>query len=263
VRDQENDIWIWNFAARNLTRLTFGPATERYPVWTPDGKRIVFSSSRSGVYNLFARAADSTGTDERLSDSRTTQDPHSITPDGSLALLMHSQGISSLKLRDRAPNEEAQSLIQSSTAIQWLAEVSPNGRWLAYASNESGSFEVIVRPFPQVDNGRWQVSTTGGTKPLWARNGRELFYLDGTNSLIAVPVKTDVATFAFGTGTKILDAKYYYGAPPNRTFDVSADGQRFLMIKDAPTDSSQAPFAGLTVVVNWFEELNQRVGVRR
>ena len=87
-------------------------------------------------------------------------------------------------------------------------EFSPNGRYLAYQSDESGRSEVYVRPFPQVDSGRWQISTTGGTRPAWARSGRELFYLDASNTLTAVPVQTSGSTFSAGTPAKVFDAKY-------------------------------------------------------
>src|SRR5205814_5526031 len=109
-----------------------------------------------------------------------------------------------------------------------FSDFSPNGRYLAYQSDESGRNEIYVRPFPRVDNGRWQVSTAGGTRPVWARSGRELFYLDASNVLTAVPVGTSEPTISIGTPAKVFDAKY---AEPNpsRHYDVSADGQRFLM----------------------------------
>ena len=140
------------------------------------------------------------------------------------------------------------------------AEISPDGRWLAYQSNESGWLEVYVRPFPKVDSGRWQVSTGGGTRPLWARNGRELFYLDGNNLLTSVPVQTAGSTFSAGNPTKILNTAYWVTLS-GRTYDASPDGQRFLMIKDAAaTQTSTATPASMVVVINWFEELRARAG---
>jgi hypothetical protein len=101
-------------------------------------------------------------------------------------------------------------------------EISPDGHWLAYQSNPSGLFEISVRPFPNVDSGHWQVSTGGGTRPVWARSGKELFYLDGANAVTAVPIYT-APTFSAGTPTKLIDGRYVVGAP-GRTYDVSADG---------------------------------------
>jgi eukaryotic-like serine/threonine-protein kinase len=152
-----------------------------------------------------------------------------------------------------------------STPVQTLfdgfwGEFSPNGRYLAYVSagGPGQSDEVYVRPFPQVDSGRWQVSTKGGTRPVWARSGRELFYLDPSNTLTAVPVQTSGSTFSAGKPAKVFDAKYSSPFPP-RPYDVSADGKRFLMLKDSAAGTPNATPASMVVVEHWFEELEQRV----
>jgi serine/threonine-protein kinase len=132
-------------------------------------------------------------------------------------------------------------------------EVSPNGRYIAYQSNESGEPDVYVRPFPHVDRGVWKVSKEGGMRFAWARNGRELFYLDRSKTLMAVPVDTSGATFSAGTPAKVFDAAKYSSWSPPRNYDVSPDGQRFLMIKDGPVRDQ------LVVVERWFEELKARV----
>ena len=151
----------------------------------------------------------------------------------------------------------AEPLIRTSSD-ESFAEVSPDGRYLAYQSNESGRLEVYVRPFPDVDRGRWQISTEGATRPAWARSGRELFYLDDSNTLTGVPVSTSGPTFRAGTPVKIFETKY---AEPNpsRHYDVSVDGQRFLMLKDSPASDQNATPAGMVVVLNWFEELKRLV----
>ena len=138
------------------------------------------------------------------------------------------------------------------------AEFSPNGRYLAYTLDESGRREVFVRPFPQVDRGRWQISTAGGTRSAWARNGRELFYLDESNTLIAVPVQTSGATFSAGKPAKVFDAKYSTPLPP-RSYDVSPDGKRFLMLKDSAAGDPNATPLRMVLVEHWFEALKQRV----
>ena len=115
-----------------------------------------------------------------------------------------------------------------------------------------------MRPFPQVDRGRWQISRAGGTRPAWARNGRELFYLDASNTLTAVPVQTSGSTFSAGKPAKVFDAKYAEPNPP-RYYDVSPDGQRFLMIKNSADGDPNATPASMVVVLNWLEELKQRV----
>jgi hypothetical protein len=155
-----------------------------------------------------------------------------------------------------AAPRQTEPLIQT-TVTEDNGEISPDGHWLAYQSNESGQFQISVRPFPKVDSGHWTISTSGGNKPLWARSGRELFYLDGANALTSVPVQT-TPTFSPGNPTKLFDGRYFAG-PIGRTYDVSLDGQRFLMIKDnAGGDQTSAP-ASIVVVLNWTEELKQRV----
>jgi serine/threonine-protein kinase len=143
------------------------------------------------------------------------------------------------------------------------AEVSPDGRWVAYESNESGSAQVYVRPFPKVESGHWQVSTTGGSRPVWAHSGRELFYVNRA-ALWAVTAQTTGAIFSAGNPTKLFDTGQYSFGINGRTYDVSADGQRFLMIKLASAsgqDSTASP-PSLVVVEHWTEELKARVGTK-
>ena len=134
------------------------------------------------------------------------------------------------------------------------AELSPDGRWMAYQSNASGQFEIYVRPFPAVDGGGlWMISTSGGTHPLWSPDGRELFYLSGT-ALLAVPIQTN-PSFTPGAPQVLFEGDYFAGT--GRSYDVAPDGQRFLMIKagDTSDESSNAP--QVIIVENWFEELKR------
>jgi hypothetical protein len=138
-----------------------------------------------------------------------------------------------------------------------MADFSPNGRYIAYAADESGRSEIYVRPFPRVDNGRWQVSTAGGTRPVWARSGRELFYLDASNALTAVPVNTSGPTISPGIPAKLFDSGYAQ-PNPSRHYDVSADGRRFLMLKASGTADPNTMPLSMVLVEHWFEELKQR-----
>jgi eukaryotic-like serine/threonine-protein kinase len=146
-------------------------------------------------------------------------------------------------------------------------EVSPDGRWLAYDANDSGGFEIYVRPFPDVTKGVSQVSTDGGTRPLWARNGQELFYMAiaGTEAAVVSVRVERGATWKAAAPTKLFAGRFFFvdeagGAGIGRTYDVSLDGQRFLMIKDSSTgNSSDVPSARFVVVQNWFEELKRLV----
>jgi len=138
---------------------------------------------------------------------------------------------------------------------------------LAYTSYESGQEEIYVRPFPNINDGRVRISTEGGSRPAWAHSNRELFYLDKNGLLTVVPVPVQAAgtTFKAGIPTKLLNTAFYEGTTGRgldlRGYDVSPDGQRFLMIKDAPTaDPSGRTSPGMVVVLNWFEELRAKMG---
>ncbi len=271
IRDQGMDIWIRDVGRETLTRLTSDPGVDQIPVWTPDGRRVIWTSQRSGTGNpnLFWQAADGTGAAERLTTNPLPQFPTSVAPDGMRVVLFEnsaktaSQDVSMVALNGQRATE----MIVATSAMETGGEVSPDGRWLAYQSNESGQFEVYVRPFPKVDTGRWQISTLGGTRPAWARSGRELFYLDGEGLLTAVPVQTGGPTFSAGKPTRILNTRYHAGSTARgidvRGYDVSADGQRFLMIKESePSGQAQAETARMVVVLNWFEELKARAAGR-
>jgi Tol biopolymer transport system component len=267
--DRELDIWAWDFARESLTRLTFDPSLDGLPRWTPDGRRIIFASRRAGPQNLFTVAADGSGPVERLTTSNSDQWPNSITPDGTALLFCEQRpktgydilrlpltaaplGAGSATLSDKRLSEPT-SLV-SSPAPEFAASISPDGRYFAYQSTESGGrFEIYVRPYPDAARGLWQISTEGGTEPVWAPTGRELFYFDESKSLMAVPVQTSGGQFSFGRPAKVFDTKYsawFY------SYDVAPDG-RFLMMKESAGDPNHPP--SMVVVLNWSEELKRRV----
>jgi len=257
---QNRDIWVWNFARRTLTRLTFDPATDGGPLWTPDGRRLIFTSGRAGALNLFWQAADGTGEPERLTDSPNSQFATAISSDGS-RLVVRDGGAgttSDLMLVPLQGARTAQRLIASMGA-QDNGVIAPDGQWLAFESAISGRFEIYVRPFPNVDTGQWQVSTLGGTEPLWAPDGRELFYRALDGALMRVPIERDVA-FRAGTPAQLVRSGYFAGGPgiTQRTYDISPDGRRFVMIKEGNA-AGRDDGPQLIVVMNWFEELNRRV----
>lgn len=261
IRDQESDIWTWDLARHTLTRLTFDPAEDTFPVWSTDGRRVIFSSSRSGVSNLFSQAADGTGVVERLTESASPQRASAVTPDGTGILVTErppSTG-SDLILVPLQPPSRPKSLIQT-TFAERNAELAPDAsRWLAYESNESGREEVYVRPFPEVSTGRWQVSMGGGRTPLWSRTGQELFYLSLDGWLMGVQVE-EGSSWRSSTPARILKWQYFEsGAGGARTYDIAPDGRRFLAIKQGGDNAPQS----LVVVQHWFEELERRVTANR
>ncbi len=254
VRDENFDIWVWHLIRQTLTRLTFDPEANFGGVWSPDGQRLAFSRGADGE-NIYWQAADGTGTPERLTQRSRPQRPSAFAPDAS-ALLFHEPPTGSQDVGIVTLNGDRKSaLILQTPFDEENAEVSPDGRWLAYQSNESGREEIYVRPFPDVGSGRWQVSTGGGTRPLWARSGRELFYYVPPGTIVAVPIE---AGSAFAAGTpRPLSTGDYLAPTASRQYDVSPDGQRFLMIKAAPGEAAAPP--QLIVVQNWLEELKRLV----
>ena len=152
-------------------------------------------------------------------------------------------------------------LVQTASNEQ-NGEISLDGRWLAYQSNESGQFEIYVRPFPAVNNGRWQVSTGGGTRPLWARNSPELFYLASDGAFMRVGVERG-STWVATAPEKLLDGNYYSaGGFGGRPYDISADGQRFLMTKAGGGSESTSAATSLVVVQNWGDELKRLIPMK-
>ena len=270
IRDQENDIWIWDLVRETLTRLTFDPATDSYPVWSPDSQRLIFASARSGQANIYWQAADGTGAVERLTDSRNVQSPHTITADGAEVLFREGSAARHsdlMRLLMGSPQRPPAAGVSKTTPLlhtmfdERNAELAPKGQWLAYESNESGRYEIYVRPFPTVDSGRWQVSTSGGRTPVWSRTGNELFYLAPDGTIQGVRVE-DSSSWRSGTPTKTLEGDYLLptGVQVGRTFDIAPDGKRFLMIKAGSGDDAPAP-QSLVIVEHWFEELKRLVPV--
>ena len=260
ARNEENDIWLWDDARQALTRLTFAEEGDEYPVWTSDGQRVAFSSTRAGSENLFWKAADGTGTVERLTEVPYAQVPHAFTPDDS-HLVFRQDG--SDTIRDLAvlsmDDERSSELLLATEFAEFNAELSPDGRWLAYQSNASGQVEVYVQPFPHVDQGRWQVSTTGGFQPLWGPDGRELFYRVQGGGVSVVTVETE-SGFSFGASEVVFEGNYTFVSPiAGRTFDIAPDGQRFLMLKEAVETDVIAAERHVVVVQNWTEELKRLV----
>jgi eukaryotic-like serine/threonine-protein kinase len=253
LEEQKIQVWLYDLSRERLDPFTL----ERggYPVWTPDGKRIAFRSGKEeGPMNLFWQLGDGSGGLERLTNSESIQSPDSWSPDGQLLAFTElnpttGRHIWVLRLSDRKPQPFLRTPSDESSP-----RFSPDGRWLAYVSNESGRYEIYVQPYPG-PGGRWQISTEGGTEPVWNPNGRELFYRNGPK-MMAVDIATQ-PNFAAGKPRVLFQGEQYmpptgpYPYPfPN--YDVSPDGQRFLMI----TKESKPQ---LNVVLNWFEDLKRRV----
>jgi serine/threonine-protein kinase len=258
IPDQEIDIWLWDLARATLTRATFDPGVDVFPVWPPDGRRLLFSSQRAGSVNLFAQAADGSGDVTRLTKSPNIQHATSVSPDGTRLVFTETAPTTEPDVMQlRLDGTHTVTPLVRTPFSERNGEVSPDGRWLAYEANdESGRFNIYVRPFPDISSGYWQVSTGGGTRPLWARNSQELFYLNETGALMRVGVAQGPA-WAATAPTQLFEGRYGAAAGQSgRTYDIAPDGKRFLMIKAGAAGQTTVP-ASLVVVQNWTEELKR------
>ncbi len=251
----DQQVWTYDLARDTLTRLTFTGASNDAPAWTPDGSRIVVRSNREGPPNrLFWQSADGSGGDQRLTDAVGVADlAQSFSPDGRFLAFIRAdpktlRDIWILSMQDR---KRTPFLVTQTT--EGAARFSPDGRWIAYVSGESGRPEIYVQPFPG-PGGKWQISTDGGIEPLWNPNGRELFYRSGRR-MMAVPVTTQ-GTFSADRPVLIFEGDYLASTFPltGVTYDITRDGQRFLMVKDETTSATQ-----INVIADWFEELKRLV----
>jgi Tol biopolymer transport system component len=255
--DEELDLWMWDLRRGTLQRLTLERGADTDPIWTPDGRRVIFTSERggAGLRNLWWQTADGTGAAERLTTSGQVQRPTSVARDGSAILFQEQHGTSIDLMRLPLYGDRRPVPLLRTAFVNENAMISPDGRWLAYESNESGRVEIYVRPYPDTAGAQWPVSTTGGTRPLWARNGQELFFMAADGGLMRVPVEAAGATWNAGQPVRLFAGPYFASPPsPQRTYDVSPDGQRFLMIKTSA--GGKAP-PSLVVVQHIEQELKR------
>ena len=260
IRDQQNDVWTWDVARKTMTRLTFDPGLNRGMAWTPDSRRLAFTRQHEGSEDAYWQAADGTGVAERLTEGPGIKVPTAVSPDGTrLFFVTPSVPPYDIGVVTLSPEHRIESLLKSPFSEQ-DPELSPDGRWLTYWSNESGRDEVFVRPFPNVDDGKWQVSTTGGSAPLWSRDGKWMYYWVGAQGaaqgrVMRVAVQRVQSGFSSGPPDLVAEGPYLH-PQTGRPYEVARDG-RILVIKDAnvaPSTPNQ-----LVVVLNWFEELKRRV----
>jgi eukaryotic-like serine/threonine-protein kinase len=265
-----SDIHVYDLVRKTLTQITSSPAHGRYPLWTPDSRRVVFYSELDGG-GLYSQAADGTGKVERLTTSRALQIPYSWSADGRTLLFEQRQvdltSPGDVYLLSVVSKPSVVPLVQT-PADEVEPVVSPDGRWLAYTSAEvpvsgdaGGSTGVYVRPFPNADDGRWLISTDRGVSPLWSPDGKELFFISRGRAM-SVPVET-APTFRPGIPRTMFELPPFYSSNVirlRRQWDIAPDGKRFLIVNPAevaaPGERSQA---GMVVVVNWFGELRRLV----
>jgi len=245
-----SDVWVLDLERGTSTKITHGAASDFKPTWTPDGRRLFFTSEQP-VFDVHVKAADGSGPEEPVLESEYDKHITSVSPNGRTLAMTEANPATSSDLWmvpwSGSPGKPV--LFRRTPFSEEIAVFSPDSRWVAYQANESGRFEVYVEPYPGPGS-RTQVSVNGGTGPVWAKNGRELFYRSG-HALMAVPV-TLTPEFTAGRPVQLFEADFLtpYMHPG---YDVMADG-RFIVVQN----DESAPPPLLHVVLNWFSELNRK-----
>jgi len=248
IEGPTTDIWVHHVAQGTLTRLTFDD-DNAHPIWSPDGKRLAYASRPSGgVSNLFWVPADGSGPPERLTESDDPQVPTGFSPDGRFLAFSATSGgsRSDVWLLPLTGDRKPVALVHTPFEDRW-GRFSPDGKWIAWVSDETGGDQVYVQPFPR-PGGKWQVSTELGRDPMWGPEGSELFYTSG-NRVWVVDLRPG-ATFAASTPRQLFESRFERPSGPLATYDVSADGQRFLMVKGSEPEDAVSQ---IHVVLNWFD----------
>jgi Tol biopolymer transport system component len=248
IEERESQVWIYDISRDALARLTFEASPNVDPVWTTDGKRIVFKGKGN---RLYWQPADGSGTVEELAggDISPNAIPLSISPNGQELAFSEdrlTRSIYILSFKDRTPR-----LFDQSPSYESSPQFSPDGHWIAYISPESGRNEVYVRPYPG-PGGKYQISTEGGVEAMWNPKGRELFYRD-RQRMMAVEYTATQAAFTAGKPKVLFEGPYMPSPRSSPDYDVSPDGQRFLMVKAAEQSAEQ-----INVVLNWTADLKPK-----
>jgi dipeptidyl aminopeptidase/acylaminoacyl peptidase len=243
---------VWTLDSDRMTRFTFDAGADTYPIWSPDGRQIIFDSNRLGrIRNLYQKPSSGGGTEELLTDAPMgDKTAHDVSPDGRFLLFGHNDPMTTFDIwvlpldGDRKPFAFLRTNFQERSG-----QFSPDGRWIAYVSNESGRSEVYVRPFPPAP-GQWQISTEGGAQPRWAPNGRELYYIAPDAELMAVPIVATSDAIEPGTPVALFQTQIWFVGANNRIqYDVGRDG-RFLINVSVDQDS----LSPITLLLNWTPE---------
>jgi len=249
----ETQIWIKQLATGTFSRLSFDVVNADRPAWTPDGRQVAFLATRDGRRTAWIRRADGTGSAQPAVPGNTRLDEIVFDPSGRYTVLRTegtADGTRHLLLVENGKDTVPRTLIES-PYDHYAPTLSPDGKWLAYASQESGGPEVYVRPFPNVGDARYAISTGGGQEPLWRRDGKELFYRTARGDLYAVPV-TPGPVFVHGSPTRLFTKGSLAPDSYHRAYDVSPEGTRFLMINSGGSDAPN-----LQIIFNWRAELEK------
>ncbi|HAL57200.1 MAG TPA: hypothetical protein DCP63_12200 [Bacteroidetes bacterium] len=255
IQAANDDIWIYHLTRKTLTRFTFGGGNSSFPIWSPDGKFVSYDSERGTATDIFRKPWDGSGPEERLTNGLSISELTSYSPDGKVISFVQNGDIWILPLEgDRKPFPFLETIASEATP-----RFSPDGKWLAYSSNESGTDQIYVVPYPRRP-GKYQISSGGGTTPFWTKDGKELCYVTersatprrrGAGGVLMSVEITGTAPFDYSAEKVIADL------PPSSTVtDITPNGQQFLT---AIFRSQTLGQSGLIVVLEWFEDLKTRV----
>ena len=257
--DVTTDLWVKQLDTGPLFRLTFEGTENLRALWSRDGEFVTFVSNRAGQGDLWRKKADGSGLAELVLDRERPIQEFVYSPDGTWLIFVESDGLttnSDIYAIRPVVDSVATPLVTEGAALE--ISLSPDGRWLAHTwLQDDGDIQVYVRPFPDVDAGRWQISTTRGDEAVWAHNGRELFYQGTANAdeqMVAEIIRDP--SFAVGQQRVLFPLAAYLIGNGHAQYDISPDDQRLVMLKAVGGEDDRQ----LILVDNWFEELKERVG---
>jgi Tol biopolymer transport system component len=264
----DSDVWVYDFERDTLTQLTFLKGFNRNPVWTPDGNHLAFNSDAEGMLNIYWTRV-SGGQSQRVTEGEGRQSPYSFSPDGKrLAFLEAGRDLWTLPLEqtgsDHLKTGKPELFLQGRPL--YFPQFSPDGRWIAYISGESGRYEVYVRPFigaSPAPGDKWLASTAGGIVPYWARNGRELFYMNLDRRLMVVNYTVKGGAFVVDKPRVWSERQLPPIADNTWSFDLAPDGKRVLVLIPAAQVEDQKPPTNVTFLFNFFDELRRRAPARK
>jgi Tol biopolymer transport system component len=255
-------VWLLDLSRQTSPRLTFDATRDNSnPIWSADGTRIVFGARNAGKWGIYQKRADGSGDEELLLESDLQMLPMSWSADGRPIIYWVSNPETKDDLWLFSMPSKKSAPILNTRFSETQAQISPDGKWIAYRSDETGRNEIYVRPL--AGPGKWQISTTGGTDPTWRRDGKELFYIRGGNLGTVMSVVVNGAGSAFEAGIpkplfdSALPAAFSHVAGPFHSYAVSADGQRFLIPVVPTANASGGLSPPITVIVNWTAVLNK------
>jgi hypothetical protein len=244
------DVWIKQLDRGPLAKLTLDGSTNRMPTWTPDGGSVTFESNRNGEHNVWSQRADGSGPAVAQLPRATSANNPRWSPDGKW--LVYRTGLPGDIWGFRPGRDTVAQALVLSRFDEEQAVVSPDGRWLAYVSNETGADEVYVRPFPNTQDAKWALTTSGGSEPVWSHSGTELFYRSGQRQMMAAKVRTK-PTFAVVLSTVLFSDRPFVTNRFYAQYDVAPNDQRFIMIRPVSTTTTGA----LVVVMNLVGQLKR------